>query len=410
MKSKLLLAACLVWATVVQGQLSPAITSWILNTTGATGFNGIPSNVQQVQYSTNNVYVSCTCIPSYSIGPWTANPNTAVNQNFVYKITLWPQAVTGAPVATPLGHVGVWTNGVSVFNALDAMSYNNQGVWNQNAVVVEGISFDNCLGHPAPNGEYHHHLNPTCLYDDTDSSAHAPIIGYAFDGFPIYGAYGYVNPAGTGGITRMKSGYRKRNITARTTLPDGTVLNPPQYGPAVNGTHPLGYYIEDYEYVAGLGDLDEHNGRYGVTPEYPSGTYAYFVTLDSALDAEYPYTVGPTYYGSVPPGNTGPNSGHNTISEPVVIYTSIAENDGTLSFSVFPNPAVSSLSLYADPGTLANMTMALVAPDGRTVVRLEPVQPATQYTVDVSRLPGGVYVMTLYAGSHTTRRTVVIAR
>ena len=53
-------------------------------------------------------------------------------------------------------------------------------------------SFDDCLGHPAPNGEYHLHVNPTCLYDDSDDQNHSPIIGYAFDNFPIYGAYGYI--------------------------------------------------------------------------------------------------------------------------------------------------------------------------------------------------------------------------
>lgn len=46
--------------------------------------------MQQVQYSTNNVYVSATCIPSYNIGPWNGNPNTPTNQNFVYKITRNP--------------------------------------------------------------------------------------------------------------------------------------------------------------------------------------------------------------------------------------------------------------------------------------------------------------------------------
>ena len=65
-------------------QLTPEITSWKINTTGAVGFAGILTNVQQVQYSTNNVYVSATCIPNYTIGPWTANPNTPINKNFVF--------------------------------------------------------------------------------------------------------------------------------------------------------------------------------------------------------------------------------------------------------------------------------------------------------------------------------------
>src|SRR5688572_4118607 len=103
-----------------QAQLTPEITSWIINTTGATGYGGHETNVQQVQYSTNNVYISCTCIPGYDIGPWNGNPNTPANQNFVYKITRSPQVNNGTPTNTPLGHIGVWTNGVSMFNARDA--------------------------------------------------------------------------------------------------------------------------------------------------------------------------------------------------------------------------------------------------------------------------------------------------
>ena len=174
-----------------QAQITPIVNSWIVNSTGATGYNGIPSNVQRVQYSTGNVYITCTGIPSYAIGPnWGNNPNTPTNQNFVFKITRTPVPNTGTATATPLGHTGIWSNGVSIYNAKDGMSYNNQGTWNQNAIVVEGPSFDSCLGHPAGNGEYHHHLNPRCLYNDRDSSRHAPLIGFAFDGYPIYGAYG----------------------------------------------------------------------------------------------------------------------------------------------------------------------------------------------------------------------------
>ena len=69
--------------------------------------------------------------------------------------------------------------------------------------------------------------------------------------------------------------------------------------------------MEDWQFIAGSGHLDIHNGRTCVTPEYPSGTYAYFVTINAAQQPVYPYTLGDTYYGVVPAGNTGPGSGHN---------------------------------------------------------------------------------------------------
>src|ERR1043165_9696454 len=100
----------IIFISSAHAQLTPEITSWIINTTGETGYNGIASNIQQVQYSDSNVYVSATCIPGYDIGPWQGNPNIPANQNFVYKITRFPKQNTGALIATPNGHIGVWTN------------------------------------------------------------------------------------------------------------------------------------------------------------------------------------------------------------------------------------------------------------------------------------------------------------
>lgn len=294
----------------------PEITSWTLNLNGATNpsYPNYLTNVQDVCYTSTDVYVSCTCIPGYDIGPWSQNPNQPANQNFVFKISLNPQENTGNKTKAPLGHTGVWSNGVSVFNAEDGMSYQNQGIWNRNALYFEGVSFDDCLGHPAPNGEYHHHVNPTCLYDDSDDQTHSPIIGYAFDNFPIYGAYGYTNVNGTGSIKRMESSYQLKNISSRTN------------GPNLN-QYPLGAYIEDHEYITGSGDLDEYNGRYCITPEYPNGIYAYFVTIDANLDPVYPYTPGPYYYGIAQgSGNLGPQSGHNTIPGNCTPYTGSTTN------------------------------------------------------------------------------------
>ena len=324
---------CLIVPFIMQAQNNPAINNWIMNVNGATNpsFPNLITNVQDVCYTSTNVYISCTCIPGYDIGPWAGNPNTPANQNFVFKISLNPQENTGNKTKTALGHIGVWKNGVSIFNAEDGMSYNNQNIWMREALYFEGSSFDDCLGHPAGNGEYHHHVNPICLYDDTDDQNHSPIIGFAFDNFPVYGAYGFVTINGTGGIKRMESSYQLRSITDRSTLPDGTQLNANQYGPNINNQYPLGAFIEDNEYVSGLGDLDEYNGRFCITPEYPNGTYAYFVTIDANLYPIYPYTPGPYYYGiSQGSGNIGPQSGHHTIPTNCMPYngtTSIFDED-----------------------------------------------------------------------------------
>lgn len=378
-------------------QITPEISSWILNTTGATGYNNIPSNVQKVQYSDSNVYVSASCIPGYDIGPWQGNPNTPKNQNFVFKITRFPQRNQATPINTGLGHIGVWTNGVSIYNPKDGMSYNNQNVWNQNAIVVEGPSFDNCLGHPAPNGEYHHHLNPRCLYHDTLTHIHAPIIGYAFDGFPVYGAFGYAKSDGSGGIKRMESSYHFRNITKRTTLPNGMTAS--SAGPDVSTRFPLGYYVEDFEYIAGSGDLDEHNGRFCITPEYPNGIYAYFVTLDSNLIAAYPYVLGISYYGLVPAGNTGPGSGHNTIRETVTTYngtTGIKESNSELTVSILGNPTKSILSIFINENAPNNLKAGLFTLNGHQIRQWEYLQPGFHYSFDLLKIENGLYFIKIF--------------
>lgn len=392
----------LLLTNTIFAQLTPEITSWKVNTTNNTGYAGILTNVQQVQYSTNNVYVSATCIPDYTIGPWTANPNIPVNKNFVFKITRNPEQNTGTLTKTPLGHIGLWSNGVSIFNAKDGMSYNNAGVWNRDALFFEGISFDNCLGHPGPSGEYHHHVNPTCLYNDSLNTIHSPIIGYAFDGFPIYGAYAYTNTNGTGAIKRMTSSYVMNTATTR--------LN----GPAVSATYPLGAFIEDRTFVDGSGDLDIHNGRFCVTPEYPKGIYAYFVTIDANLYPVYPYVIGSTYYGTVQAGNIGQNSGHTTITETVTTYIpgglGINNLDNQIEFEYFPNPTTNYLAIFVSPSETNNILATFINEVGQTVLQQKNIQPAVPYVFNLEHLPSGIYFLKLEGNSKSTVKKIIMSK
>ena len=390
---RLLLLPLFLTGSLLSNSQDAIITSWIINPGEETGYNGILTNVQQVAYTDADVYVRCTCIPGYDIGPWAGNPNTPANQDFCFRITREAVANSGTLVNTPLGHIGVWRNGVSIFNAKDGMSYNNQGIWNRDAYIFEGSSFDACLGHPAPNGEYHHHVSPNCLYAHTDDEHHSDLIGFAFDGYPIYGAFGYTNTDGTGGLGRMRSSYQLRAITDRTTRPDGSALPAGQYGPAIGGQYPLGAFLEDYAYVAGSGDLDEHNGRFCVTPEYPEGSYAYFVTLTESLLPAYPYVIGPTYRGTVPGGNTGPQSGHFTIPADATTYpnsTGLPEaTEGLAELQVFPVPTDGPLTIDKLPSRGA--TLQLLDATGRSVMRSSVA--GTMANLDMSGLPAGSYLL-----------------
>ncbi|MBI3679088.1 MAG: YHYH protein [Acidobacteria bacterium] len=202
------------------------------------------------------------------------------------------------------------------------------GIWRRNAFYGEAQTMDVCEGHQPGSGEYHHHVNPICLRAQVDDNVelvanrrtgavyrekaapwkHSPILGWAWDGFPIYGPYGYSNPNDAGSpVMRLRSGFRLRSITARTSIPAWTLPNHPglsetlassQYGPPINAEYPLGRYIEDYEPVASLGDLDQYNGRFAVTPEYPQGTYAYHITLDENGKPAFPYIIAGQFYGA----------------------------------------------------------------------------------------------------------------
>ena len=124
------------------------------------------------------------------------------------------------------------------------------------------------------------------------SKSHSPIIGWAYDGNPIYGPYGYANGIG-GKITLISSGYSLK--LSRTNGPPTTIF-------------PLGFFVEDYEFLNN-GDLDENNGRFCVTPDFPEGTYAYFATISKTnntsgafknyREPQFPYLIGQNYAANV---------------------------------------------------------------------------------------------------------------
>ena len=155
----------------------------------------------------------------------------------------------------------------------------------QNTFAVSGTSDDNTR-YGTPDLNLNNGVEVTSVY-------HSPIIGWAYDGNPIYGPYGFDNPSGSSFVKEMTSSYElKTNLTNRPPV----------------SLYPLGFFIEDYVYT-GAGDLDEHNGRFCVTPDYPNGVYAYFATINTINDSvgpfqgyrrpQFPYLIGDSY-NSVP--------------------------------------------------------------------------------------------------------------
>jgi hypothetical protein len=455
MKKITLLLCCLVAAFSSQSQVSPAISSWLQNTTVTGSYyttgnsTAIPNNIlvncQKVEYSTDFVYVTATGVPAYPTGPFQdGNPSQATDQSAIFKFPLNPQANTGTLTATTGGNIGVFINGVALFDYRDGVAWNpNTNAlcggpgnspcpggptavmdWNRDAIPAEKAGFDCAKGHPAM-GNYHHHQNPSAfkldlnvisticnLYDADglyviDSTQHSPLIGFTYDGFPIYGAYGYKNTDGTGGITRIKSGYSKRNITVRTHSPDGTDVSD---GPAVSTTYFLGYFREDYEFIGSTDPdvLDAHNGRFCVTPEYPNGTYAYFATVDENWNSAYPYVVGPTFYGVYA------NRDVASVSEPTTVYTgstsiSSAEFEN-LEVNIFPNPASDLIGIQIDRVMQGNIQIDLLDISGKLIKTANINQGSTIAYFDTQTLYSGTYLVKISSDEYSTMKKVVVAK
>ncbi|MBC8348296.1 MAG: YHYH protein [Verrucomicrobia bacterium] len=225
------------------------------------------------------IKVEANGIPRHKVGrfPNRGNPHTISEQAYDFVVRANQQASrnitplhndTGfGPPNTPFG---IAINGV-LFDPGTAEFYNGdrRSDWNYEALsgaVPLGVDANNA--HVQPNGAYHYHGLPKGLLEalKVNDKEHSPLIGYAMDGYPIYSLYGFKDPKDSKSlIEKLKSSYKfKKGMRPRSARDPGGKYD--------------GTFAKDYEYVEGAGDLDECNGRFTITAEYPEGTYAYFLT------------------------------------------------------------------------------------------------------------------------------------
>jgi hypothetical protein len=248
--------------------------------------NKIPPTTNRVQVTETDGFrvIESNDIPKHTVGrfPNRGNPNAIAAQNWTIKIPLQPipndtvtplhQSTNHGPPNMPFG-VGV--NGV-LFEPGTAEFWmgDRTADWNYEALGgAVGLGLDANHAHVQPGGIYHYHGLPTGLLEELgftageiDDNTHSPLIGWAADGFPVYYAFGYQqadDPKSS--VVKLTTSFRLK----QGQRPSGSA------GP---GGRYDGAFIQDYEYALGTGDLDECNGRFCVTPEFPEGTYAYFFT------------------------------------------------------------------------------------------------------------------------------------
>ena len=216
-------------------------------------------------------YVQANGIPNHSTGqfPGPGNPNTISEQQYQFRMPLNP---TYGKLTTPLtmSPFGVAVNGVPFDPyANEFWNRDHSSGWQYEAMYLgPRLGIDQNNAHVQPNGAYHYHGIPTGLMQRLGGLNRPLLIGYAADGFPIYGPFGYRDPNNAHSpVVKLRSSFRVKHGT-RPSGPGGAYT---------------GEFVQDYEYVEHHGDLDDCNGRRGVTPEYPRATYYYVIT-----DA-YPY-------------------------------------------------------------------------------------------------------------------------
>ncbi len=218
-------------------------------------------------------------LPDHPVGtfPNPDNPNAIGPQKIAASFTLAPRLTdTATELGGPRGDIAFVLNGVKIDASTNGGCNDSgsacdagrpQGQWRMEALGQSSFKFgvDSNNAHVQPGGAYHYHGMPEGFIAKLGKGQAMTLIGWAADGFPIYARYGYAAANDRGSAIKVvKGSYRIK------TTPDAN-------RPAVS-LYPMGTFGQDYEYVAGLGDLDECNGRTGVTPEFPQGIYHYYAT------------------------------------------------------------------------------------------------------------------------------------
>lgn len=223
-------------------------------------------------FTSTQVSVQATGIPNHDFQSGAGC--CAKAQAYVWKLPLRPTMASASTAAPLRGPIAVAVNGAAIFGPEDGDS--SDVVRHTHTTTSGEPRVQMCDAHSTPQGVFHYHADGHCIhwhpdagqawtsygFDEVDPSTPSGVLGFAFDGIPIYGAY-----ADEGGdVLELTSSYQ---LKAGKTGSGG---------------------VADYEYVAGLGDLDECNGRVERNADFPDGAYVYHSTMHNGDgDLGFPY-------------------------------------------------------------------------------------------------------------------------
>ncbi len=265
-------------ATAVDRTTTNVLCNYVYN-----AFNATPSvnanSVVRWSCAGAQRLLSANGLPDHAVGtfPNRNNPPTIAAQNVTAVMPLVPELTSAVTRRSgPRANVGYVLNGIKIAPSTagtcedagaSCTMARGSGAWSIEAMGQNTFNFgtDSNNAHVQPGGAYHYHGIPEGFMAKLGKGAAMTLIGWAVDGFPIYARYGHsVASDANSSIQVIRASYQLKSVPAPGRPPISA--------------YPMGTFTQDYEYLAGAGDLDECNGRIGVTPEFPSGTYHYFAT------------------------------------------------------------------------------------------------------------------------------------
>jgi hypothetical protein len=246
-------------------------------------------------------YIDSDGMPNHPTGqfPNRGNPNGISAQQYHFRVPVKP-TLSERIIENRPQPFGVAVNGL-VFDPTTAEFWQDDPSlgWRMEGIGgPRNLGLDQNNAHVQPGGAYHYHGVPVGLIQKLAKPNAKPgpvLLGWAADGFPMYSQIGYSNPKDAATPTKkLASSYRLRSGNRPAGSPPG------RYD---------GSYTRDWEFVEGKGDLDECNGRFGVTPEYPEGTYYYVVTDTFPFIPRFYHAVPDTSFDRQDGGRGGPRRG-----------------------------------------------------------------------------------------------------
>lgn len=245
-------------------------------------------------------------IANHAVGKF-PNQNCPASIRAVQARYLVDSYPSGNSYATPVNGwlFGIARSGVP-FDPTGPFWSNTPGnVWQfevLSTVARPYLGLDGNNAHVQPNGEYHYHGIPQALIATLQRTnvGKAPLhLGWAADGFPIYGPWGYADPMDPNSpVLLMKPSYRLKSGKRPAGAPKGNFD---------------GSFVQDYEFVPGSGDLDACNGRYGYVSETPGVAYQYHYYITES----FPFV--PRFYWGTPDSTFyHPLPGQDAIPAPLL--------------------------------------------------------------------------------------------